>query len=107
MRSELEEELAYQLRITKLPIPIREFQFAELRRWRFDFAWPDLKLAVEVEGGSWIGGRHARGAGFRLDCEKYNEAQLRGWKLLRFTGEMVSDGSALNLIEWVLKGASK
>lgn len=69
--------------------PVREFCFAPPRRWRFDFAWPTACVAVEIEGGSWMQGRHTRGAGYARDCEKYNAAVMAGWRVLRFTGEML------------------
>lgn len=58
----------------------REYRFHPDRRWRFDFAWPDLALAVEIEGR----GRHQTVVGFRHDCEKYNEAIAGGWRVMRF-----------------------
>ena len=73
------------------PEPEREYQFCETRRFRFDFAWPICKVAVEMEGGVWSRGRHVRGRGFIKDCEKYNLATLLGWRILRFTGDMLKD----------------
>jgi hypothetical protein len=55
------------------------------RRWRFDFAWPEQLVAVELEGGIWTGGAHTRGKHYQSDCEKYNAAALRGWRVLRYT----------------------
>jgi hypothetical protein len=78
--------------------PDTEYRFHDTRQWRFDFAWPDYCLAVEVEGGQWINGRHQRGKGFEDDCEKYNEAALDGWMVFRFTGDMVKDGRALEML---------
>ena len=63
--------------------PIFEHRFHPKRKWRFDVAWPDFKVAIEIEGGVWTKGRHNRPAGFIKDIEKYNEAALRGWILLR------------------------
>ena len=103
MTSKLEETLALQIRVTKLPPPLREFRFHPQRRWRFDFAWPAAKLAVEVEGGVYSGGRHTRGKGFENDCEKQNSAVLRGWRVLRFTGPQVKSAYALAVIESALK----
>ena len=74
--------------------------------WRFDMAWPRLMLAVEVEGGIWARGRHVRGKGFEADCEKYNEAALAGWRVLRVTGAMVQDGRALQYVERGIGGGS-
>ena len=75
--------------------PEREFKFCSCRRWRFDFAWPCSKLAVEIEGGTWSGGRHTTGAGYAKDLEKYNCATLLGWRVLRFTTAMVLSGESI------------
>jgi hypothetical protein len=65
--------------------PKPEYEFAApLRAWRFDFAWLDWKIAIERDGGAFVGGRHSRGAGMRADNDKLNEAQIRGWLVLRF-----------------------
>lgn len=99
-------EIAYLQQITAsgLSPPVREYPFASPRRWRADFAWPDCRLLVEIEGGTWSGGRHTRGAGYAKDAEKYNAAALLGWRVLRFTGEMVRDGTALAVTEQALAG---
>ena len=68
--SDLEEILAFQIRALKLPEPVREQRVVVGRRYRVDFCWPDAKLALEVEGGTWIGGSHSRGSGIETDCEK-------------------------------------
>jgi very-short-patch-repair endonuclease len=78
-------------------IPTREYRFRVGRRWAFDFAWPDQMVAVEIEGGIYNGGRHVRPTGFENDCEKYNAATLDGWRVYRFTGPQVSNGSAASL----------
>ncbi len=68
-----------------------EFKFHPVRRWRFDFAILDRKVAIEFEGGTWIKGGHVRPAKYAKDCEKYNQAQILGWKVLRYTVDMVRD----------------
>lgn len=93
-KSELEISFAWQLDRFELPKPVEQFRFHPKRKWQFDFAWPERKLAVEIEGGTYSGGRHTRGKGFEGDCEKYNAALLLGWRLLRFTGKMVNSGEA-------------
>ncbi len=94
-QSELEATFALQLRAEGLPEPEREYRFHPTRRWRFDFAWPEKMLAVEIEGGTWSRGRHTRGAGFEADCEKYNAATLLGWRVLRFTRKHIASWTAL------------
>jgi very-short-patch-repair endonuclease len=66
-----------------LPAPVAELQFEPLRKWRFDYSWPDAKIALEVEGGIWTGGRHTSSAGFIRDLAKYNRAACLGWRVLR------------------------
>jgi very-short-patch-repair endonuclease len=73
------------------------------RRYRADFAWPELKLLVEVEGGVYSGGRHVRGKGFTEDLHRSNLAQLENYMILRFTGEQIKSGLALDLIERAIK----
>lgn len=83
--------------------PEREYRFHPSRKWRFDFAWPDVKLALEVEGGTAAGkGRHSHGDGFVRDCQKYNAAALLGWRVLRFTTSMVKSGEAIDTIRAAL-----
>lgn len=104
----LEDMLAGQLRFREAPTPEREYTFAaELgRKWRFDFAWPDRKLAVEVEGATYAGGRHTRGSGYAKDTEKYNTASLMGWRVLRFDAPMVRSGAAAEQVAAVLGASS-
>ncbi len=101
--SAAEESFALQIRALKLPEAAREHRFCE-RMWRFDFAWPERKLAVEIEGGIWINGRHSRGKGMVSDMQKYNRATVLGWRVMRFSAAMVKDGSAVAEIESIFKG---
>lgn len=101
--SALEEQMLFQMTILDIPPPQREFRFAPPRRWRMDYAWPEILLYLEVEGGQWVNGRHARGAGMRGDAEKYNAAALQGWTCLRATTDMVKDGSAVAVVEQAFK----
>lgn len=72
------------------------------RKFRADFCWPAHKLAVEIDGGTWSGGRHTRGSGFTRDCDKQNLLVANGWRQLRFTRDHVMDGRALDMVEAVL-----
>lgn len=74
-----------------LPEPEREVMFARPRRWRFDFAWPAQRVAVECDGGTYTGGRHTRGDGYRRDAEKLNAAAALGWRVFRVTADMLRD----------------
>lgn len=82
--------------------PEREFRFDAKRKWRFDFAFPDRKIGIEIEGGTWTSGRHNRGAGYEKDLCKYNAAARSGWIILRYTTRMVTSGEAINEVVEVL-----
>lgn len=73
----------------------REFKFCEGRKWRFDFAFPERMVAIEIEGATWSSGRHSRGSGYEKDLEKYNAATRLGWRLFRYTTGMVTRGDAI------------
>lgn len=105
-RRALEDRLALQIKAHGLPTPDREHLFHPTRRWRFDFAWPDFHVAVEVDGGAWTGGRHTRGKGFEADAEKLNEATSLGWRVYRYTATRVRSGYAVNEIRVALERAA-
>lgn len=94
-----ENILLLQIADAELISPVREYRFHHKRRWRFDFAYPDHKIAIEVEGGVYSRGRHTRGAGFTADCEKYNAATELGWKVYRYTTQQVMEGKAIEQIK--------
>lgn len=77
----------------------KEYRFHPVRRWRFDYAIPSIRLAIEVEGGVWIGGRHTSSRGFLADMEKYNEASLQGWCLIRTTPDKLLTERTIELIK--------
>lgn len=64
------------------------------RRWKFDFAHPASHVAVELEGGIHSFGRHNRAQGYMDDAEKYTQAALQGWKVLRYTTGQVTLSAA-------------
>lgn len=107
-RSRAEELLMFQLKATGYRGWVREHRFHPVRRWRFDFAWPELLLAVEIQGMGRRGkmGAHQRPAGIKRDCDKGNEALILGWRLLHVTTDQVKSGAAIRMIERAL-GASK
>lgn len=132
-RTEDPEELfALHCRMFGLPDPERQFRFArELtrrspttgkltpRQWRFDFAWPQYLIAVEIEGLVMVRitdpatvrklgtryvvlGGHASPAGIRRDMQKYNAAALLGWYVLRFDQDDVASKRAVEMTLRVL-----
>ena len=106
--SKLEEDFLFQCRSAGFPEPEREYKFHPTRRWRLDFFWSAEKtnshfsVAMEIEGGTWIKGRHVTGSGVEKDIEKYNEVTLANIVLLRATGKQVKDRRA---IEWLRRAA--
>lgn len=95
------DQLFWQMNTIHLK-PEREYRFHPERKWRFDFAFPDIKLAVEFEGGVFKKGPSGhQGAGFVKDLDKYNMAAELDWMVLRYTDKAVKSGEALNQIERV------
>lgn len=83
---------------------VKEFKFHPKRRWRFDYAIPEHRIALEVEGGVWTGGRHTRPQGFLGDIEKYNTATLMGWRVFRTTPDDLLKTATLNLMKTAISG---
>ena len=95
------------VRESGLPFPLAEYRFHPERRWRFDFAWPLWKIAVEIEGqiSIWKPGRHQRAKGYQADLDKYNNAVLLGWRLLRFSPADVARGRAIAAVKTAIAQA--
>lgn len=83
-------------------MPVTEWRFHHERKWLMDFAWPDFKIAIEINGGIWRrgGGAHT-GRGHYRDMEKMNAALLLGWRVLQFAPEQVS--AAMDALDVVFK----
>lgn len=75
--------------------PVAEYRFHTVRRWRLDVAFPDVKLGVEIDGGTFVQGKHSRGAGIRADMAKQAALAALGWRLIRCMPEHVNSGVAL------------
>ena len=102
-RESLELAMHHQLRALGLTAGLeRQFKFHVKRAWRFDFAYPEAKLALEVDGGTWINGGHSRGSGIEKDCEKLAAAVILGWRVMRATTNQVKNGTAAFWIEQAL-----
>ena len=72
-----------------MKIPIPEYRFCPERKWRFDYAYVEQKIAIEQEGGIWNNGAHVRGKHFLSDMQKYNMAAKMGWRVLRYTPDQM------------------
>lgn len=111
------KQLSILVQLLKIPEPIPEHKFHPIRRWKVDFAWPDFKIIVEVEGEIYGTGKpcfycgvrptggHSSVSGILRDIEKYNEAAIHGWIVLRVLPEELDleNGKAFNLIEAAFK----
>lgn len=74
-----------------LPFPEAEYTFHPKRKWRFDWAWVKQRVALEIDGGVWVQGRHARGSGLVKEHEKMNAAAALGWRIFRCTPQNVGN----------------
>jgi very-short-patch-repair endonuclease len=83
---------------------VKEYRFHPVRKWRFDYAIPEHLVALEVEGGVWIGGRHTSPKGFLGDMEKYNTATTMGWKVLRTTPDDLCTNKTLEMLKSAIFG---
>ena len=117
--SKLTSEFLIRWKLTDGPSLQSEYRFDDMRRWRFDFAEPLSKVAIELEGGVFrkqslrymdshnrlqqrliaYPGRHNTGTGFANDCEKYLVAALKGWTIFRLTSNLIT-------MDWIFMIAS-
>lgn len=99
-------------------ICVKELEFCPGRKWRFDYALPEVKIAIEVEGGVFkkrhyqtkdgtfittTGGRHNSATGFLGDMEKYNSATVLGWRLIRVIPDELITNKTIDLIRQTIK----
>ena len=101
-RKALEDRLALHLRAHKVP-HVREYSLPG-RVFRWDFAFPDARLLVEVHGGIWRAkGAHNTGSAIQRDCEKAAYATGQGWRHFAVTGDQITSGQALAWIKTALE----
>lgn len=106
----------FLVKIAGVPEPETEYRFDAARRWRFDYAWPARKIAVEIDGGNWAQTNKARwgtgagvaghnsGTGRDRDNEKQNAAVVAGWKVLRYTASSLKrEAEIVDLLKALLK----
>ncbi len=107
-QSRLESRFLLLWRVAGGPPLEREVQFHTSRRWRADFAHLPTRTLIEIEGGIFMrkGGRHNRGGGYARDAEKYLEAVLGGWQVIRLTEKQLEIGTVERIAEFVRNGVS-
>ena len=105
----LESRFLLLWRVAQGPPLEREVRFHTSRRWRADFAHMGSRTLIEIEGGIFIpgGGRHNRGGGYAKDAEKYLEAVLAGWTVIRLTAKQLEIGLVERIVALVLREDSQ
>lgn len=73
------------------PEPVPQYKAIVGRQFKWDYAWPEHKILLEVQGGTWSGGAHARGAGIRRDADKNNLAVAAGWRCFYATSDLLRE----------------
>lgn len=101
--SNAEDQFLNQIKAAGIPLPWREYPVCEGRAWRFDFAWPDMMLAVEINGAVYARGRHARGKGLENDYRKLGEALALGWSVYQCSSGMVASGEAIETVGRIMQ----
>ena len=106
--SRLESKFLLLWRVAQGPPLEREVKFHASRRWRADFAHMGSRTLIEIEGGIFIpgGGRHNRGGGYAKDAEKYLEAVLAGWTVIRLTEKQLEIGSIERIASFTQREAA-
>lgn len=95
--SDLETAFDTLWRLTSYPPLDTEIRFHPPRRWRLDRGHVAAMVGVELDGATWTGGRHTRGAGYSKDCTKLNQATADGWAVFRITRDMLDNDPMLPL----------
>ena len=100
-KSDLEDTFAFQLDALGIDY-VRQYRAIKGRKFAWDFAFPDERILVEINGGTYTVGAHSTGKGIARDYEKSNLAQLQGWRCLAFDGKAVRSGVAVEMVRRAL-----
>ena len=102
-KNELAKQIFFSLLDSAgLERPITEHAFHTTRKWRFDYCWPQHMIALEVEGGIFTNGRHSRGAGMKEDFNKYNEAAIMGWRIIKVVPTELNSMNTIKMLRRIL-----
>jgi len=116
----LVNDLMNQIIAAGLPRPCTEVRFAMerigsapgirsrlkkygLKDWRFDFLFREERLAIEVNGGNYVGGRHSNATALTDEYRKINKAQQLGFRVLIFDGKLIKSREAVRQIAFMLR----
>jgi hypothetical protein len=85
---------------TEFTAPIQQYEAIPDRKFRYDFAFPDLRILVEVQGGICARTRmgHSSVTGQERDAEKLNLASAYGYRMFHFTTKMIEDERGFDLL---------
>lgn len=84
--SPLEVRLAQRIARSGLPPPTRQHEVrVHGRRYYLDFAWPEVRVAVEVDGYRW----HSSRTAWERDRARLRELRRAGWTVVQATKEDV------------------
>jgi very-short-patch-repair endonuclease len=123
-RQKYSREFLVQIKNAGLQEPASEYRFHPVRLWRLDFAYPEKKIAIEIDGGGWgrpvfcnrcrqpvtrfvngrsypvrEGGRHHTAKGAENDNEKKNTLAEMGWRVLTFNPKHIREKSAIESLK--------
>lgn len=87
---------------------VAEYRFHPTRRWRCDYAFPEIKLCIEIDGGVWMSAhgkksRHFYGKGAIADMEKMNSLTENGYFLLRYQPQKIDYTQILKVYNVLLR----
>jgi very-short-patch-repair endonuclease len=105
--SALEDTFAAQLDAYGLTGYVREYQAIPARKFRFDFAFVEARLLIEINGGTYSKGAHSTGIGLHRDYEKGNLAVKEGWRVLAFDVKQVKSGEAVSFTQSIIQQGAK
>jgi very-short-patch-repair endonuclease len=87
--SPLEARIAHRLRFSGLPAPVRQHEVRVAGRRRFlDFAWPEVRVALEADSYRW----HSSRGAWESDRARLRDLRRAGWTIVHATQDDVEGG---------------
>lgn len=85
----------------------KEVKLIPKRQYRFDFAHPFSKVAIEINGGNWVRGRHTRAGALNKEYEKLNLVQIEGYQVFILDGNMITSKWLAKIYEAIKFNSAK